>query len=260
MSVRAGPPSRRTVLVTGGAGHIGSHTAKALHARGYVPVVFDNLNLGHREAVRWGPFVHGDICNGAALRETIDLYKPDAAIHFAGLIEVGRSIVRPDLFFDINVMGLTQTLGLTVFGQDFETPDGTCLRDYIHVTDLAAAHVAALDAHLTTDGFVALNVGTGTGHWVAKVVAAVSAAAGRAVPHNLGPRRAGDPANLVADPGAALKLLGWRPEQSSLDEIVADAQRWHARPAFGKAPEIDTPPLGHRRRRLTSRRPRSSTT
>jgi UDP-glucose-4-epimerase GalE len=344
MSARAGVTSRRAILVTGGAGYIGSHTAKALNACGYVPVVFDNLSSGYREAVGWGPFVHGDIRDSAALREVIDVYRPEAVIHFAGLIEVGRSMVRPDLFYDINVTGLARVLGamrdggvrrlvfsssaavygqggvqpalltedlpkapsscygetkligewmiadfcrafdieavalryfnaagadrggqigeahhpethliplaisaalgrgpaLTVFGRDFDTSDGTCLRDYIHVADLAAAHVAALEAGLATGGFEALNVGTGTGHSVAQVIDAVSAATGRLVPHSLGARRAGDPPSLVADPTKALGLLGWSAQRSALSDIVADALRWHANPGFGPARQIPT--------------------
>jgi nucleoside-diphosphate-sugar epimerase len=102
--------SKTAVLVTGGAGFIGSHTAKALWEHGFLPVVFDNLSSGYREAVRWGPFVHGDIRDGRALREAMDAHDVQAVIHFAGLIEVGRSMVRPDLFFDVNVAGMAQVL------------------------------------------------------------------------------------------------------------------------------------------------------
>ena len=118
-------------------------------------------------------------------------------------------------------------------GDDLETPDGTCLRDYIHVSDLAAAHVAAMEAELPAGGFEAVNVGTGAGRSVREVVEAVGAAVGRAVPATIGPRRAGDPASLVADPSRATKLLGWRAECSSLENIVADALRWERRPAYG---------------------------
>lgn len=326
------------VLVTGGAGYIGAHTAKALHERGFLPVVFDDLSSGFREAVRWGPLVQGDIRDGAALSAAMEAHDVGAVIHFAGLIEVGRSVIRPDLFWEVNVAGTTSLLTvmrergvgqlvfsssaavygqgargpletiaesaakapaspygdtklaaewmiqaqcraygltavalryfnaagadasgligeahepethliplaiaaalgdgqpLTVFGQDFDTPDGTCLRDYIHVTDLAAAHVAALEAGLAVGAFEAVNVGTGQGRSVSEVVEAVGRAAGRAVPHSLGPRRPGDPPSLVADPGLARSLLGWRPKHSSLDEIVADALRWERNPCYG---------------------------
>ncbi|HZZ68508.1 MAG TPA: UDP-glucose 4-epimerase GalE [Phenylobacterium sp.] len=330
--------SKAAVLVTGGAGYIGAHTAKALHERGLLPVVYDNLSSGFRDAVRWGPLVHGDVRDRVALGEAMAAYDVAAVIHFAGLIEVGRSTARPDLFWEINVAGVTSLLTvmrergvgrlvfsssaavygqggrgpleaipedapkapaspygdtklaaewmiaaqcraygltavalryfnaagadpsgaigeahepethliplaiaaalgdgppLTVFGQDFDTPDGTCLRDYIHVNDLAAAHVAALDADLPRGAFEAVNVGTGRGSSVAEVVKAVGRAAGRPVPHSLGPRRAGDPPSLVADPAKARRLLGWSPTCSGLDRIVADALRWERDPGYG---------------------------
>jgi len=339
--------SKPAVLVTGGAGYIGAHTCKALAERGYLPVAFDNLSCGFREAVRWGPLAHGDIRNRAALAEAMDAHEVKAVIHFAGLIEVGRSTVRPDVFWEVNVAGTTALLSvmrerrigrlvfsssaavygqagrgaletipedapkapaspygdtklaaewmiaaqcrayglsavalryfnaagadpsgligeahepethliplaiaaalgsgkpLTVFGRDFDTPDGTCLRDYIHVTDLAAAHVAALQVELAPGEFDAINVGTGDGRSVMDVVAAVAQAAGRSVPHSVGARRAGDPASLVADPARALSRLGWRARHSGLDEIVADALRWEAAPAYGvglRAPAVE---------------------
>lgn len=326
------------MLVTGGAGYIGAHTAKALHGRGYRPVVFDDLTSGFREAVQWGPLVEGDIRDADALAETIKTHDIQAVIHFAGLIEVGRSVAKPDLFWEVNVSGTTALLTvmrehgvgqlvfsssaavygqgargpletiaetadkapaspygdtklaaewliqaqcraygltavalryfnaagadpsgligeahepethliplaiaaalgdgppLTIFGQDFETPDGTCLRDYIHVSDLAAAHVAALEAGLAPGAFEAVNVGTGQGRSVAEVVEAVGRAVGCAVPHSLGARRAGDPPSLVADPRRAQEVLGWTPQHSSLDTIVADALRWERKPCYG---------------------------
>lgn len=326
------------VLVTGGAGYIGAHTAKALAEANFLPVVFDNLSSGFREAVRWGPFIHGDIRDRDAVAAALDAYPVSAVVHFAGLIEVGRSVARPDLFWDVNVAGTARLLAamcdrgvsrmvfsssaavygnagrsaletipetapkdpaspygdtklagerliqahcrayglsavalryfnaagadpsgligeahepethllplaiaaalgdgppLTIFGDDFETPDGTCLRDYIHVTDLAAAHVAAVRAALAPGAFEAANIGAGLGCSVRGVVAAVSAAVGRAVPHTLGPRRAGDPASLVADPSRAEALLGWRATCSTLDRIVTDAVRWESGPAYG---------------------------
>ncbi|HEY2358297.1 MAG TPA: UDP-glucose 4-epimerase GalE [Phenylobacterium sp.] len=330
--------TKPAVLVTGGAGYIGAHTAKALHEQGFRPVVFDNLNSGFREAVRWGPFVHGDIRDPAALGEAIEVHGVKAVIHFAGLIEVGRSVTHPDLFWDVNVSGTTTLLTvmreravgrlvfsssaavygqgargpletiaetaekapaspygdtklaaewliqaqcrayglsavalryfnaagadpsgligeahepeshliplaiaavlgdgkpLTIFGRDFDTPDGTCLRDYIHASDLAEAHVAALAADLPAGSFEAVNVGTGHGRSVGEVVDAVSRAVGRPVPHSLGARRAGDPPSLVADATRARELLGWTPRRSSLDEIVDDALRWERNPAYG---------------------------
>lgn len=337
----------QAVLVTGGAGYIGAHTSRALAEAGFLPIAFDNLSSGFREAVRWGPFVHGDIRDRDALDGVLDAHPVVAVIHFAGLIEVGRSVARPDLFWDVNVTGTArllsairtrgirrlvfsssaavygqggrgalETIGeaalkdptspygdtklagerlieahcrafglsavalryfnaagahpsgeigeahepethliplaiaaalgegppLTIFGDDFDTPDGTCLRDYIHVEDLAAAHVAAVRASLEPGAFEAVNVGTGRGGSVREVVAAVGSAVGRPVPHLIGPRRAGDPASLVANPGRAGDLLGWRAQCSSLDRIAADAVRWEARPLYGagrRAPDAD---------------------
>ena len=326
------------MLVTGGAGYIGSHTAKALREQGFTPVVFDSLSSGFRDAVQWGPLIKGDIRDRAALSRAMEAHDIQAAIHIAGLIEAGRSTARPDLFWEVNVSGTTDLLTamrergvgrlvfssfaavygqgargpletiaedaakapaspygdtklaaewmieaqcrayglmavalryfnaagadpagligeahepethliplaiaaalgdgkpLTVFGQDFETPDGTCLRDYIHVSDLAAAHVAALAVDLPAGAFEADNVGTGQGRSVMEVVEAVGRAVGHAVPHGVGPRRAGDPPSLVADPSRARDLLGWSPCHSSLEEIVSDALRWERNPNYG---------------------------
>jgi UDP-glucose-4-epimerase GalE len=326
------------VLVAGGAGYIGAHTAKALAAHGYTPIVFDNLSAGFREAVRWGELVHGDIRDIDALREAMTRFKVDKVIHFASLIEVGRSTVRPDLFYEHNVTGtatllkamrdcgvkrlvfsssaavyghsdaatlkesdnkdpvspygdtkyacermiasyckafgfsavalryfnaagadpsgelgeahdpethliplairagLGQGKPLTVFGTDFPTPDGTCLRDYIHVGDLAEAHVKALTAPVSNHGFEAVNVGTGRGWSVFEVIKAVEKALGRPVPHSLGERRAGDPAQLVADASRAKQVLDWRATQSGIDEIVETAANWHRNQKYGRTP------------------------
>jgi UDP-glucose 4-epimerase/UDP-arabinose 4-epimerase len=129
--------------------------------------------------------------------------------------------------------GLGRGKPLTVFGDDFDTPDGTCLRDYIHVSDLAAAHVAALTVELPAGAFEAVNVGTGRGRSVKEVVEAVGRALGKPVPHRIGARRAGDPPSLVADPEKAKALLGWTAQRSSLEQIVEDALRWEMNPAYG---------------------------
>jgi UDP-glucose 4-epimerase/UDP-arabinose 4-epimerase len=329
------------VLVTGGAGYIGSHTAKALAESGWRPIVYDNLSSGHRQAVQWGPLIHGDIRDGRALREAMVQYKVAGVIHFAGLIEVGRSMTRPDLFYEHNVAGTATLLSamtdcgvgrmvfsssaavygsaatesavatipesapkapssvygetklvgermieafghafglsatalryfnaagadadgligeahhpethliplaieaalglgkpLTVFGRDFDTPDGSCLRDYIHVGDLARAHVAALGAPMAAGEFQALNVGTGGGHSVLEVIRAVDAVMGRPTPFSVGGRRPGDPASLIADAGLIRDRLGWAPRESSLNHIVETAIRWRRNPRFGLA-------------------------
>lgn len=333
---------RGAVLVTGGAGYIGSHTLKAVEESGRKAIAFDSLSHGFREACVWGELVEGDVRDQDALATAMRQHNVVAVIHLAGLIEVGHSTVRPDLFWDENVRGtacvleamrvvgvrrlvfsssaavyghdararwndlLTEdspkdpaspygdtklaaermiaaccaafgssaialryfnaagadasgrlgeahhpethliplaiqaTLGqrgpLTVFGNDFDTPDGTCLRDYIHVGDLAAAHVAALDADLAPGDFDALNIGTGRGHSVLQVIEAVETALGRPTPKTIGARRAGDPPSLVADPARAADRLGWSPRTSSLDEIVASAARWRLQPRYGEAP------------------------
>ncbi len=123
---------------------------------------------------------------------------------------------------------------LTVFGDNFPTPDGTCLRDYIHVTDLAAAHVAALKYAGEPNGFTPMNVGGGEGQSVLAVIRAVEAETGCRVPHTVGGRRDGDPACLVADPARAMAMLGWKPQHSSLEEIVRTAVAWHRSPAYGR--------------------------
>jgi len=329
------------ILVTGGAGYIGSHTAKLLDARGYRPVVYDDLSSGHRGASRWGEFVLGDIRDAGQLEKALVEHGIVAAIHLAGLIEVGRSVERPDLFYDVNVNGtrvlldclrragvrrlvfsssaavygqdtakpvgalireddpkspaspygetklagermieaycaafglsaialryfnaagcdpagaigeahrlethliplaIDAALGrrgpLKVFGDDYPTPDGSCLRDYVHVEDLAEAHLAALEAEQPWGAFEALNVGAGRGHSVLEVVDAVGRAVGRPVPHTVAPRRPGDPPSLVADPGRARQRLDWRPRLSSLQQIVDTAAVWRKAPVFGLA-------------------------
>ncbi len=324
----------RRVLVTGGAGYIGSHTCKALAAAGDLPVTFDNLSTGHRAAVRWGPLVEGDLADRALIEQTLRRERIDAVIHFAASAHVGESMTDPAWYFRNNVIhtltlleamqatgvdtivfsstcatygvpavvpipeghaqspvnpygesklfveralhwqglahglrwlalryfnaagadpggelgevhepethliplavqaALGQRGALKVMGTDYDTPDGTAVRDYIHVTDLADAHVRALGhllGHRLGGGESgALNLGTGRGHSVREVIAAVQRESGRAVPHEDAPRRAGDPPALIAAPGRAAVLLGWVPEHSALETIVRTALRWHA--------------------------------
>jgi UDP-glucose 4-epimerase/UDP-arabinose 4-epimerase len=299
--------------------------------------VFDNLSGGYIEAVQWGPLVHGDVRDSQALRDALAERDCRAVIHFAGLIEVGRSVVRPDLFFDHNTFGtaallramqetgakrvifsstaavyglpahgsapireddprapinpygdsklaaermiaaaarafgltgvalryfnacgadpdgrigeahhpethliplaLEAAIGggkpLTVFGDDFDTPDGSCLRDYIHVDDLAAAHVAALEAELESGTYHAFNVGVGRGFSVFEVLRAVEQATGAPVPHSVGPRREGDPPVLVADSARLQSTLGWRPAHTDLVDVVRTAANWRRSPRYG---------------------------
>ncbi len=321
----------RNILVTGGAGYIGSHACKALARAGYQPIAVDNLVYGHPWAVRWGPLERGDIADRAWLDGVIGRYRPVAVMHFAAYAYVGESVLDPGKYYRNNVAGSLTLLeaardhgigcfifssscatygvparvpiaedcpqapvnpygasklmiermladfevahglrsrclryfnaagadaegelgedhdpethliplairaarqvgpDLAIFGTDYPTPDGTAVRDYIHVTDLADAHVRALEDLLAGGASGVLNLGTGRGYSVREVVRAVEAVGGRPVPVREAPRRAGDPPVLVADAARAMARLGWRPGHSSLEEIVASAWRWHER-------------------------------
>jgi UDP-glucose-4-epimerase GalE len=317
-----------TILVTGGAGYIGSHAAKALHRAGYRVVVLDNLCAGHREAVRYGELVEADISDGAAVRRAISSHGVTAVMHFAAFLDVGESVRKPALYYRNNVVGaltvleamvaegvgsfvfsstcatygepiempipethrqqpinsygetklaIERALGyferayglrsmvlryfnaagadpdgeigedhapeihiipraieaavggpqLQIFGDDYPTPDGTCLRDYIHVTDLAQAHLKALQLLVANRRSGTYNLGTGTPHSVREVVAAVEHVVGRPVSWALGPRRPGDPAVLYAAAGKAKAELGWTPQFPDLGAIVQTAWNWH---------------------------------
>ena len=317
------------ILVTGGAGYIGSHTCKALLLAGYEPVTFDNLSTGFRDLVRWGPCVEGDIRDAAALRAVFKAFAPEAVIHFAGRISVGESVVEPALHYQINVAGtlclldalheagvgrivfsssaavyglpdkspvpesqplapinpygrtkwaveqvlldyraayglrsvslryfnaagadpegesgelhdpethliplaldavLNPNRRLALFGDDYATPDGTCIRDYIHVSDLAQAHVLALRLLEAESMPAAMNVGTGYGYSIREVLNAIERVTGRAVPHDVAPRRIGDPPALVGDSTLLRQLTGWDPEHSDIDAIIRTAWAWH---------------------------------
>ncbi len=318
-----------TILVTGGAGYIGSHTCKALASHGFVPVTFDNLSLGRAGAVKWGPLVVGDIRDSTAVEHAIRSQDAQAVIHFAALSAVGESGLDPARYYRNNVGGLIglldgmamagcrrivfsstaavygeagQTLitedapttpvnvygrtklfceavladyasaGLLdaislryfnasgadasaeigehreiethliprammalqgylddfqVFGDDYPTPDGTAIRDYIHVADLADAHVLAVMRLLEHGHGGVFNLGTGQGHSVGEILRAIECVSGRTLVAPAGRRRAGDPARLVADGSRAHLELGFVPTRSSLENIVATAWQWH---------------------------------
>jgi len=316
---------RRSILVTGGAGYIGSHACKALSRSGYLPVTYDNLSTGHRDAVKWGPFVHGDVLDAARLRAAISEAAPLAVMHFAASAYVGESVGDPLKYYGNNVTGMISLLeamqacgvgklvfssscatygepqvdliaeatpqapinpygrtklmceqiiadfagagaldhavlryfnaagadpdgelaerhdpethliplvlyaalgrtdGFKVFGDDYPTPDGTCIRDFIHVSDLADGHVLALDALLDGTPSFTVNLGSGRGHSILDVIAACEASAETAIPRTVAARRPGDPPRLVADTARAAALLGFRPKRSDLATITATA-------------------------------------
>ncbi len=320
----------KNILVTGGAGFIGSHTCKALSKAGFLPVTYDDLSRGHAASVRWGPLEEGNIGDGARLSEVLRRYEPLGVIHFAGFGYVGESMDNPALYYDNNVVrtasmletfrhhgvrnivfssscatyggvherridetmeqrplstyGFTKlivermlddyaraygfrslalryfnaagadpegeigechdpephfipsVLGaaagegqvLELYGDDYPTPDGTCVRDYVHVHDLARGHVLAVQGLL--DGLTgAVNLGTGRGSSLMEVIQVVRRITGRTVTTRIKPRREGDPAYAVADARKAAAVLKWTPMFTELDQIVGHAWNWMQR-------------------------------
>jgi UDP-glucose 4-epimerase len=318
------------ILVTGGAGYIGSHTVKQLHERGERIVVLDNLCFGHREALPWPEveLVVGDIGNAALLEELFSAHRFEAVIHFAAFAYVGESVTNPLKYYQNNLaqpLQLLQTMErhqtrrlifsstcatyglppvmpirentpqapinpygaskwmlervladcgpawglhsvclryfnasgcdssrvlgedhdpethllprvlmavlgeipeLTVFGDDYPTPDGTCIRDYIHVEDLARGHVLALDYLRNGGGSFACNLGTGRGTSVKEILAAAEVVTGKTVPVVYGPRREGDPPELIADPSLAREKLGWEAAHKDVQYHLETAWHW----------------------------------
>ncbi len=314
--------------MTGGAGYVGSHACKALRHAGYQAVVFDNLVVGHREAVRWGELVEGDITDTNAVRAALRRHRVSAVMHFAAFLDVGESMREPVRYYHNNVLGALRVLEamaaegvslfvfsstcaiygepidmpiaethpqnpinsygetklaveralphlarasglrwaalryfnaagadpdgeigedhspeihlipraieatrgaprLQVFGADYPTPDGTCLRDYIHVSDLADAHVKALEMIADSGRSGVYNLGTGRPHSVREVIETVERVTLRPVPWSLAPRRAGDAAALYAAPDKAQADLSWKIRFPDLDSIVRTAWEWH---------------------------------
>lgn len=316
------------VLITGGAGYIGSHTAKYFAATGIQPVVLDNLSTGHAWAVQWGPLIKGDLSDARLLRSVLHDHTIEAVIHFAGLSSVGESMIAPGKYFRNNLSNsltllecmreanvrnivfsstaavygvpdvdtipethptrpasaygetklaveralrwygdihgfrwaalryfnaagadpegalgechtpethlipsvLQSALGrrgdLDIYGTDYPTADGTAIRDYVHVTDLASAYRAAFEYLLSGGPSLACNLGTGTGHSVREVIEAVESITGQHVPVREAERRRGDPPILVAKPDLAEEVLGWTPDYSGLETIVQTAYSW----------------------------------
>ena len=317
------------VLVTGGAGYIGSHACKLLKAAGYTPVTYDNLCTGWSDAVKFGPFEQGDLHDRARLDEVFEKYAPVAVMHFAALSQVGEAMAKPGLYWRNNVAGSLTLIeaacdagclnfvfsstcatygehdnvvldeetpqiplnaygaskravedilrdfgnshglrhvifryfnvagadpegeigehhrpethlipvmleaidgkrdGLTVNGTDYDTPDGTCVRDYVHVMDLVQAHVLGLKWLEDGKPSRVFNLGTGRGFSVREVIDAAGSVTNREVPHSEGPRRAGDATKLVSGSTRAGEELGWEPGLSTMPQMIADAWRWH---------------------------------
>ena len=317
------------MIVTGGAGYIGSHACKALRNSGYRPITVDNLSTGWSEAVKFGPFEQVDLLDQVRLGQIFEMYKPHAVMHFAAFSQVGESVEDPAKYWRNNVMGslnLFQTsaeygckriifsstcatygdqdnvilneysqqvpnnaygasklaveqmlnhferayglssvilryfnvagadpdaeLGevhnpethlipiilevingkrdaLTIFGTDYDTPDGTCIRDYVHVCDLVDAHVLSLNWLLDGKGSRVFNLGTGVGFSVRDVIECAKVITQKEVPIVLGHRRIGDCAKLVSGSARAMEELNWSYERSNLTQMITDALRWH---------------------------------
>jgi UDP-glucose 4-epimerase len=316
------------ILVTGGAGYVGSHCLRRLLAAGHEAVVYDNLYQGHAAAVPPGLLVQGDLADQTKLTALLKERRIDAAMHFAALALVGESVQKPELYYRNNVLGsfhllealreagvrkivfssttatygtpekmpiaettpqqpinpygfsklvvermlddfaaahgfgfaalryfnaagaaadgsigedhtpeshlipivlqvaLGQRPSISIFGDDYPTPDGTCVRDYVHVDDLAAAHLAALE-RLQPGKAIKVNLGTGRGYSVTEVIEACRKITGHPIPAVMAPRRAGDPPELIADARLARQLLDWTPRYTTIESIVETAWRWH---------------------------------
>jgi UDP-arabinose 4-epimerase len=318
----------RTVLVTGGAGFIGSHTCKALARAGYLPVTLDNLERGHETAVKWGPLERGDIRDEQDLRRVFEAWRPEAVVHFAAYAYVAESNIDPLKYYVTNICGTANLLkacvlygcesvvfssscatygipvrlplnesdaqrpinpygytklvvermlhdvetahglrhvvlryfnaagadpegelgelhepethliplvllaamgrqsSVKIFGNDYPTVDGTCIRDYVHVSDLADAHVAAVDwlaAGNTSDSF---NLGNGHGFSVAQVINAAEIITGSQIRREICARRPGDPPILISDSTKAQRMLGWKPRFPEINHQISHAWRW----------------------------------
>jgi UDP-glucose-4-epimerase GalE len=317
----------KNVLVTGGAGYIGSHTCKLLAAAGYLPITYDDLSTGHAEAVLWGPLIKGNLHNTPMLTETLKRFQPLAVIHFAASAYVGESVINPFKYYQNNVGGtlslleamklsqvnkivfsstcatygvpdlkkidekcpqnpinpyghsklmIEKILGdlaaqgqinqislryfnaagadeggligerhdpethliplailsastgaeLKVFGTDFNTPDGTAVRDYVHVEDLGRAHILALEYLLDGGHAEYINLGTGQGHSVRQIISSLRSMGVKVISTDA-PKRLGDPAFLVADSSKAKSILKWNPKYTKIDDLLKTAINWH---------------------------------
>ncbi|MCK0150182.1 UDP-glucose 4-epimerase GalE [Marivita sp. S6314] len=317
------------VLVTGGAGYIGSHACKALSKTGHTPITFDNLSTGWRDAVQFGPFFEGDLTDKSSIERAFAEHRPDAVLHFAALSRVDEAMAKPELYWRNNVLGslnlfeaavqhdcldlvfsstcatfgdqdnvildentpqhpinaygaskqavermlqdFEATHGLrnvifryfnvagadpdaevgefhrpethlipivldtvagerdqvTIYGTDYPTPDGTCVRDYVHVSDLVDAHLLGLQWLKDGKGSRAFNLGTGSGFSVREVIHSANRVTNREVPTAIGDRRPGDAIKLVSGSKRAEDELKWTPQKSTMPQMIEDAWRWH---------------------------------
>ena len=317
------------VLVTGGAGYIGSHACKALKAAGHIPITYDNLVTGWQDAVKFGPFEKGDLLDRPRLDEVFAKHQPNAVMHFAALSQVGESMKEPAKYWRNNVSGSLNLIeaavaagcldfvfsstcatygdqdgvtlyeenvqhpinaygaskraiedmlrdfeaayglrhvvfryfnvagadpegevgefhrpethlvplmldaidgkrdALTIYGTDYDTPDGTCIRDYVHVCDLVDAHVLGVRWLADGKGSRVFNLGTGSGFSVREVIDHSRNVTNRNGPVNVGVRRPGDCTRRVSGSDRAAEELGWRPTRSTLQTMITDAWRWH---------------------------------
>ena len=317
------------ILVTGGAGYIGSHCCKELHRRGHAPITLDNLVYGHRENVKWGPFYEGDIGDRPVLEEILKHHRVQAVMHFAAFAYVGESVTDPKKYYGNNLNGTISLLdalmtngvkhfifssscstygipsripidekhpqqpispygkskymveeilkdysaaypfdfmslryfnaagadpegetgekhdpethliplvldvakgrsqSIKVFGADYDTEDGSCIRDYIHVTDLADAHILALEKLVSGHKSDFINLGTGQGYSVLQVIDTASRITECKIPYEATTRRPGDPAVLIASNEKARQVLGWQPRYPELETIISSAWSWH---------------------------------
>ena len=324
------------ILVTGGAGYIGSHACKSLRENDFIPVTYDNLCTGWQDAVKFGPFEHGDLLNRSEIDRVFEKYAPVAVMHFAALSQVGESMQKPGLYWQNNVIGSLNLIqaavdhgcmdfvfsstcatygdqdnivldehspqypinaygaskraveniltdfgtahglnsvifryfnvagadpdgevgefhqpethliplildaidgkreALTIFGMDYETPDGTCIRDYVHVCDLVDAHVLGLKWLQSGRGSRVFNLGTGDGFSVRQVIDHAQLVTNRPISVTYGARRPGDCAKLVSGSRRAKTELRWSAHRSNLKTMISDAWRWHQLDGYSK--------------------------
>lgn len=320
-----------SVLVAGGAGYIGSHMCKLLYQNGFTPIVIDNLSYGHKEFVKWGPLIIGDIANKELVQKTIQTYQPIAAFHFSAFTYVGESVQNPQKYYQNNVVqtihfldsliemnvkhvifssscatygipqekylteshpqnpinpyGMTKLIiekclqdyskayglksvslryfnaagadpdheigedhnpethliplvldvalkrkkSITIFGDNYPTKDGTCIRDYIHINDLGLAHLQALKYLQNQGETTAFNLGNGQGFSVKEIIAKTIKITNKPIPIEIGPKREGDPPILVGNASKAHSVLKWTPQYANIQTIIKTAWAWHQR-------------------------------